>query len=46
VPANLNDVRGIEMVLAGSSPQKFSNNEQVKRATMVTGVFFKNRRDP
>ena len=46
VPANLNDVRGIELVLAGSSPQKFSNNEQAKRATMVTGVFFKNRRDP
>ncbi len=46
VPANLNDVRGIELVLAGSSNQKFSNNVQAKKATMVTGVFFKNRRDP
>jgi prepilin-type N-terminal cleavage/methylation domain-containing protein len=46
VPANLNDVRGVELVLAGSSPQKFSNNADAKKATMVTGVFFKNRRDP
>ena len=46
VPASLNDVRGLELVLAGSSPQKFSDNSTAKRATMVTGVFFKNRRDP
>lgn len=46
VPASLNDVRGIEMVLAGSSNEVLTANEQAKQATMVTGVFFKNRRDP
>jgi prepilin-type N-terminal cleavage/methylation domain-containing protein len=46
VPANLDDVRGLELVLAGSSNQPLSANAQSKQATMVTGVFFKNRRDP
>jgi prepilin-type N-terminal cleavage/methylation domain-containing protein len=46
VPANLNDVRGVELVLAGSSNQPLSAGAQAKQATMVTGVFFKNRRDP
>ena len=46
VPANLNDVRGLELVLAGSSNQPLSAGAQTKQATMVTGVFFKNRRDP
>jgi prepilin-type N-terminal cleavage/methylation domain-containing protein len=46
VPANLNDVRGVELVLAGSSNQPLSAGAQTKQATMVTGVFFKNRRDP
>lgn len=46
VPANLNDVRGLELVLAGSSNQPLSAGAQSKQATMVTGVFFKNRRDP
>jgi prepilin-type N-terminal cleavage/methylation domain-containing protein len=45
-PTRLSDVRGIELVLAGSSNEKLSNNAQAKQATMVTGVFFKNRRDP
>lgn len=46
VPANLNDVRGLEMVLTGSSNEPLPKNAQEKQATMVTGVFFKNRRDP
>lgn len=46
LPTKLGDVRGIELVLAGSSSEKLSNNAQAKQATMVTGVFFKNRRDP
>ena len=46
VPADKNDVRGLEMVLAGSSDAPLTATEQAKQATMVTGVFFKNRRDP
>jgi len=46
VPASLNDVRGLELVLAGSSNEPLAANAQAKQATMVTGVFFKNRRDP
>jgi prepilin-type N-terminal cleavage/methylation domain-containing protein len=46
VPASLNDVRGVELVLAGSSNEALAANAQAKQATMVTGVFFKNRRDP
>ena len=46
VPANLNDVRGVELDLAGSSNQPLSAGAQSKQAMMVTGVFFKNRRDP
>ncbi len=46
LPTHLGDVRGIELVLAGSSNEPLSNNAQAKQATMVTGVFFKNRRDP
>jgi prepilin-type N-terminal cleavage/methylation domain-containing protein len=46
VPPSLNDVRGLEMVLAGSSNEVLTATEQAKQATMVTGVFFKNRRDP
>lgn len=44
-PANLNAVRGLQLYLAGSSP-KAPVSEQVARAALVTGVFFKNRRDP
>lgn len=46
LPTHLGDVRGIELVLAGSSNEALPNNAQAKQATMVTGVFFKNRRDP
>lgn len=46
VPASLNDVRGLELVLAGSSPRVPEGGSTIKQATLVTGVFFKNRRDP
>jgi prepilin-type N-terminal cleavage/methylation domain-containing protein len=46
LPTKIGDVRGVELVLAGSSNEQLTNNVQAKRATMVTGVFFKNRRDP
>jgi prepilin-type N-terminal cleavage/methylation domain-containing protein len=45
VPADLKVVRGLELNLAGSSPRA----EQGKKSAtegLVTGVFFKNRRDP
>jgi prepilin-type N-terminal cleavage/methylation domain-containing protein len=44
-PADLNTVRGLELNLAGSSPR----SQQGRKAAvdgLVTGVFFKNRRDP
>lgn len=44
-PANLNRVRGLELVLAGSSPRKQQGSSEAQQA-LVTGVFFKNRRDP
>jgi prepilin-type N-terminal cleavage/methylation domain-containing protein len=44
-PADLNTVRGLQLYLAGSSPGT-PRNEQAKQAALVTGVFFKNRRDP
>jgi len=46
LPTRLSDVRGVELVLAGSSNEQLTANQQAKQATMVTGVFFKNRRDP
>jgi prepilin-type N-terminal cleavage/methylation domain-containing protein len=46
VPTSLNSVRGLELVLAGSSVRVPEGGNQNKQATMVTGVFFKNRRDP
>jgi len=46
VPADLSQVRGLELVLTGSSNEPLAANAQAKQATMVTGVFFKNRRDP
>jgi hypothetical protein len=33
-------------VLAGASVQVPRNSSQAKQAALVTGVFFKNRRDP
>lgn len=46
VPADLNTVRGLQLVLAGASAQVPRNSQQAKQAELVTGVFFKNRRDP
>lgn len=44
-PADLNTVRGLELDLAGSSPRsQQGRNAAVQQ--LVTGVFFKNRRDP
>jgi prepilin-type N-terminal cleavage/methylation domain-containing protein len=45
VPADVNDVRGLELVLAGSSPRAQQGLKSAQQA-LVTGVFFKNRRDP
>lgn len=45
-PANLNTVRGLQLVLAGASPRVPRSGAQAKQAGLVTGVFFKNRRDP
>jgi prepilin-type N-terminal cleavage/methylation domain-containing protein len=45
VPADLNTVRGLELVLAGSSPRAQQGSKAAQQA-LVTGVFFKNRRDP
>ncbi len=44
-PADLNTVRGLELVLAGSSPRAQQGKSSAQQA-LVTGVFFKNRRDP
>jgi prepilin-type N-terminal cleavage/methylation domain-containing protein len=44
-PATLNSVRGLELVLAGSSPRSEQGKKYMQEA-LVTGVFFKNRRDP
>lgn len=44
-PADLNTVRGLELVLAGSSPRAQQGKKTAEQA-LVTGVFFKNRRDP
>lgn len=46
VPADLNTVRGLQLVLAGASESVPRNSHQAKQAALVTGVFFKNRRDP
>jgi prepilin-type N-terminal cleavage/methylation domain-containing protein len=44
--AALSTVRGLQLVLAGASPRVPANSSQAKQAMLVTGVFFKNRRDP
>lgn len=46
VPAELKTVRGLQLVLAGASPRVPQGSSQAKQAALVTGVFFKNRRDP
>ena len=43
--SDLNLVRGLEMNLAGSSP-RVSQDQRLAYQALVTGVFFKNRRDP
>lgn len=45
-PADLNDARGLQLVLAGSSPRTPQGESQARTEALVTGVFFKNRRDP
>jgi hypothetical protein len=45
VPADLNTVRGLQLYLAGSSP-RIPQSGTAAQAALVTGVFFKNRRDP
>lgn len=42
---DLSTVRGLELVLAGSSPRAEQGKNNAQQA-LVTGVFFKNRRDP
>jgi hypothetical protein len=42
---DLTTVRGLELVLAGSSPRAQQGKKAAEQA-LVTGVFFKNRRDP
>ena len=42
---DLSTVRGLELVLAGSSPRAEQGKSNAQQA-LVTGVFFKNRRDP
>jgi prepilin-type N-terminal cleavage/methylation domain-containing protein len=44
-PADLNTVRGLELNLAGSSPRAQQGRKEAVDG-LVTGVFFKNRRDP
>jgi prepilin-type N-terminal cleavage/methylation domain-containing protein len=44
--AALATVRGLQLVLAGASPRVPQGSSQAKQAALVTGVFFKNRRDP
>jgi hypothetical protein len=44
-PADLKTVRGLELNLAGSSPRAQQGKKEAVDG-LVTGVFFKNRRDP
>ena len=44
-PADLTQVRGLQLYLAGSAP-RVPQTETAAQAALVTGVFFKNRRDP
>jgi prepilin-type N-terminal cleavage/methylation domain-containing protein len=46
VPSDLNTVRGLQLVLSGSSLRVTQGETNAKQAGLVTGVFFKNRRDP
>lgn len=44
--SDLATVRGLQLVLTGASPRVPQGGTQAKQAGLVTGVFFKNRRDP
>jgi prepilin-type N-terminal cleavage/methylation domain-containing protein len=44
--STLATVRGLQLVLTGASPRVPQGSSQPKQAGLVTGVFFKNRRDP
>jgi prepilin-type N-terminal cleavage/methylation domain-containing protein len=44
-PTDLTKVRGLQLYLAGSSP-RVPEGENAAQSALVTGVFFKNRRDP
>jgi len=46
VPADLKTVRGLQLYLAGSSAGVPRSGTGVAQQALVTGVFFKNRRDP
>lgn len=46
VPTNLRDVRGIQLVLTGASQSSTRETGTTRTDPLVTGVFFKNRRDP
>lgn len=46
VPADLSTVRGLQLYLAGSSPGTPRESKRPAQQALVTGVFFKNRRDP
>jgi prepilin-type N-terminal cleavage/methylation domain-containing protein len=45
VPANLSDVRGLELVLTGASERAPSGSPAPKSASFTTSVFFQNRPD-
>ena len=44
--ASLNRVRGLQLYLAGASARTPQTSISATTAALVTGVFFKNRRDP
>jgi prepilin-type N-terminal cleavage/methylation domain-containing protein len=44
-PGDLNTVRGLELILSGSSPRA-EQGETAAQQALVTGVFFKNGRNP
>jgi hypothetical protein len=45
VPANLGDIRGLELVLDGMSEQTPGGSSAPKTASVRTTVFFENRPD-
>jgi hypothetical protein len=45
-PANLNNIRGVEIVLAAIAPDTVGSSKGPAAATTTTSVFFKNVRNP